>query len=166
MRPEKLMLPVRGVLPIDQLLGDSEEDTKLLQQMATKARNYLEHFPWCKSIRSMYFGDGVGGIAAVFFFHIEPSMPGVDEWLWVVVGDIPSAFLVIDKSPLPSTALESYIEEMLKWVKLAERGKSSSKVIPVHLPATPENAKLLETRLKCLRELILPQFRDAETERA
>jgi hypothetical protein len=55
---------------------------------------------------------------------------------------------------------------MSKWVKLAKRGKSSSRVIPVNAPATPENAQILEDRLTTLRELILPKFQETESRRA
>ena len=134
--------------------------------MASEARNFLASFSWCNSIRDGYFGDGVGGVVAIFLFHIEPSSEDADEWLWVVVGDIPPAYLIVDDSPLPSLALEVYIEEMSKWVKLAKRGKSSSRVIPVDVPATPENAQLLEGRLTKLREWILPKFQEAESRRA
>jgi hypothetical protein len=73
---------------------------------------------------------------------------------------------VIDDNTTPSLALQGYIEEMSKWVKLAKKGQSSSKVIPVNVPATPENAMLLESRLEAIKEMIVPRFRDAETERA
>jgi|SRR5579859_128351 len=163
---EKEALPVKGVIPINQLFGEDKLDTRLLKDMASEARNYLQNFHWCKRILDAYFGDGVGGIVAVFFFHIEPSRTDIDEWLWVVVGDVPSAYLVIDNATTPSLALEGYIEEMSKWVKLAKLGKSSSKVIPVNVPATSENARLLEVRLKSIEEMIVPRFRDSEIERA
>lgn len=166
MRTSDPIPPVTGVVPIDQLFGDDEEDTRLLQAMALYAREYLQSFSWWKSILDAYFGDGVGGVVAIFLFRIEPARPDVDEWLWIVVGDIPPAYLVTDDSTTPSLALEGYIEEMSKWVKLAKRGKSSPKVIPVNVPATPENAELLQVRLKFLTEMIVPSFREAETERA
>jgi hypothetical protein len=159
-------IPVKGVIPIDQLFGDDEEDTKLLQAMAHYAHDYIQKFAWCKSVGSSYFGDGVGAVVAVFLFHIEPTQPDIDEWLWVVVGDIPPAYLVIDDSATPSLALEGYIDEMSKWVRLAKSGKSTSKAIPVNKPATKENALLLEARLKAIEEMIVPRFRDAEAQRA
>jgi hypothetical protein len=122
--------PVRGVVRVDQMFAEDEEELRLLQRMAIAARDYLTSFKWCKSIREEYFGDGYGGIVAVFFFHIEPSQPDVDEWLWVVVGDLPSAFLVTDDCNTPSEALEGYIYEMSKWVKLAKLGRSSKKIDP------------------------------------
>jgi hypothetical protein len=158
--------PVKGVVPIAEMFGDDEEDIKLLRVMASEAQDYIQSFSWCKSIREAYFGDGCGGIIAIYLFRIEPSRTGVDEWLWVVVGDVPRAYLVIDQCKTPSQALEGYIEEMSKWVKLAKQGQSSNKVIPVNVPATPENAEALEGRLKFLREVMVPSFQSGEVERA
>ena len=118
------------------------------------------------SVRESYFGDGYGGVAAVFLFHIEPSRPHVDEWLWVISCDISPAYLVTDSCKTPSQALEGYVEEVSKWVQLAKQGQSSGDVIPVHIPATPENAIGVESRLRVLRETIVPAFREAEAVRA
>ena len=138
----------------------------LLQEMASKAHRYISNFVWCRSVREAYFGDGYGGIVAVFFFQIEPSRPEVDEWLWVVVGDLPSAYLVTDNCKTPSQTLERYIDVMSEWVELAKEGRSSEDVIPVNAPATPESAKMLEGRLTVLREKIVPAFRLNEVVRA
>jgi hypothetical protein len=61
-------IPVQGVIPIDQLFGDDEKDTKLLQAMALYAREYLQSFAWCTSIRNAYFGDGAGPLSLSFYF--------------------------------------------------------------------------------------------------
>lgn len=159
-------VPVRGVVPIDQIFGDDEEDTKLLQAMAARAQEFVLSFSFCKSIRAAYFGDGCGGVVALFLFRIEPSEANVDEWLWVVFGDVPPAYLVIDDCKTPSQALEGYIDEMSKWVSLAKKERTSKRVIPVNAPATPEYAEALEGRLKFLRDVMVPSFQTAETERA
>lgn len=157
---------VRGVVPVDQMFGDDEKDTMLLRTMASRAQEYILSFSWCKSIRAAYFGDGCGGVVALFFFRIEPSKADVDEWTWVVVGDVPHAYLVIDDCKTPSQALEGYIDEMSKWVDLAKKGRTSKRVIPVNAPATPEYAEALEGRLKFLRDVMVPSFQTAETKRA
>lgn len=117
-------VPVKNVIPIDQTFGEDEKDHRLLREMAAIAENYISGFSWCKAIREGYFGDGYGGIVAVFVFHIEPSRSEVDEWLWGVFGDVPPAYLVIDECKTPSEALEGYILEMSKWVELAKQGRS------------------------------------------
>jgi hypothetical protein len=90
----------------------------------------------------------------------------VEEWLWIISCDVSPAYLVTDSCKTPSQALEGYIEEVFKWVQLARQGEHSKHVIPVYMPATPENAVNVEKRLKVLREVIVPAFREAETVRA
>ncbi len=159
-------LPVSGVIPIDQISSENTEEAQFPLEMASKAQNYISRFSWCLSVRKVYFGDGYGRIVAVFLIHIEPSRPDVHEWLWVVVGDLPSAYLVIDTCNTPSQVLERYIDEISEWVKLAKKGRSSEDVIPVNAPPTPESARMLESRLTVLREQIVPAFRLNEVVRA
>ncbi|HXX21166.1 MAG TPA: hypothetical protein VEJ46_17335 [Candidatus Acidoferrum sp.] len=158
--------PVRCVMPMDQLFGDDAEDTQLLHAMAAYAENYLSSFKWCEAVEARYFGGGVGKIVAVFLFRIRPTRPDIDRWLWVIVGDIPPAYLVTDRAKAPSQALEAYISEMRRWVELARKSRSSPHVIPVNRPATPEEAKELAVRLDALEEMMVPRFRDEEIERA
>jgi len=166
MDPSESRIPVKGVVPLSQMTGGDDEDTKLLRVMAAGADNFLRCFPWCKGIREAYYGDGYGGIVAVFLFRIEPSRTDVDEWLWVVFGDVPPAYLVTDSCKTPSQALEGYIGEISKWVVLAKEGRSSKDVIPVYVPATPENVADVENRVDFLRKVIVPAFREAEAVRA
>jgi hypothetical protein len=154
--------PVKSVVPLSQMAGLDDEDSRLLRVMAEGAQNYIRCFPWCKSVRDVYFGDGYGGIVAVFLFHIEARRAEIDEWLWVVFGDVPPAYLVTDIAKSPSQAIEVYVAEVSKWTELAKAGKSSKDVIPVYVPATPENAADVERRMKLLREIIVPAFREAE----
>src|ERR1700751_4125313 len=134
----KSPLQVQRVMPIEDLCGEDPEDTRLLKSMGIDAENYLQAFSWCQSIESRCFGAGIGGVVAIFLFGIVPARPDVDEWLWVVVGDLPSASLVTDECKAPSEALETYIELMRRWVKLAKSGRTSPDVIPVNVSATLE----------------------------
>jgi hypothetical protein len=93
--------------PTDKISGDSEKDTSLLRGMAEEARQYLLSFNWCKAIQKGWFGWGLGGIAAVFLFEIDPATPDVDKVLWVVVGDLPPAYMVTDELPTPLDALRN-----------------------------------------------------------
>ncbi len=155
-------IPVKGVVPLDQMVGGDDEDTRLLREMASGAEKYVRSFSWCKGIREMLFGDGYGGVAAVFLFHIEPAREDVDEWLWVISCDVSPAYLVTDSCKSPSQALECYIEEVRKWIDLAKQGRASKDVIAVYMPATAKNAEDVERRIKVLREAIVPAFRESE----
>jgi hypothetical protein len=145
-----------GVVPLSDVAGHTPEETSLLLDMAEVAKCYLASFRWCRSISEMYFGDGIGKIVGLFLCRIVPSENGVDEWLWVVVGDIPPAYLVTDLCKNPAQALDAYIEEMSKWIELAREGKSSEDVIPVNRPATPEEGERLRIQLELLGRLLRP----------
>lgn len=149
-------LPVRGVIPISDMCGEDEEETQRLRDMEAEARDFICKFEWCGGVRDLYFGEGIGDVFAVFLARISPARPSVDQYLWIVVGDIPPAYLVVDDCPTPRAALEGYIGEMRKWVALAKEGKSSRDVIPVNVPATPEWAESLNSRLDALEQKMIP----------
>lgn len=149
-------LAVSGVIPVSEMAGDSEDETVRLRLMEAQARAFLSSFKWCGTIREFYFGDGIGDVFAIFLAHIEPLRPDVDEYLWVVVGDLSSAYLVVDLCRNPREALQGYIGEMRKWVAVAEQAETGEDIIPVNAPPTPEHAALLKKRLDALERDIIP----------
>ena len=60
-----------GLVTSGSIVGDDEEDTVLLREMFDAASLYISSFSWCGAVLDSYFGGGVGGIFAVFFFHIR-----------------------------------------------------------------------------------------------
>jgi hypothetical protein len=143
------------LLEVSQISGDSKKDTRLLREMADEAHGYLLSFKWCKRIRRSWFGWGVGGVCAVFFFEIQPSSAKIDRWLWVIIGDLPPAYLVTDASPSPLAALKNYTDLMEEWVETVKEGGNIEGCIPVNAPPTLEYASLLERRLRFIRKEFL-----------
>src|SRR5882757_9396327 len=147
------------------IVGDDEQDTILLRKMSEDAKQYISSFRWCETILSSYFGGGVGGIFAVFFFHIRPSHSDVAPWIWIVVGDIPSAYLPVTDCESPAEVLRSYLRGMNRWVELARKGQNGTPdqgVPPVRVPATPEWAERLNKKLYGLTIAVKPFFEDEE----
>jgi hypothetical protein len=156
--------PIGGVVPVERMTGDDEEDFRLLREMATKAETYISAFPWCGNVRSSWFGGGLGGVFAIFLFNISPAGPKVDSWIWIVVGDIPSAYLPLEDAKAPAEVIAIYMRGMLKWVELARQGRSGTPdegVPPVDIPATPEWAENVEQRLHSLTLIVKPFFDDS-----
>lgn len=143
------------LVPIEEMRGDSKKDRLLLRKMFREARDYLLSFKWCRSIRCTWFGWGVGGVCAAFLFEIRPSSKKVDRWLWVIVGDLPPAYLVTDASPTPLAALQNYVDLMQEWIDTVKKHKTVKNCIPVNVPATEEYANLLQRRLDFLRKEFL-----------
>jgi hypothetical protein len=90
------------LVPAGDVSGGDEQDTNLLRAMSKDAKRYISSFPWCGTVLSSYFGAGVGGIFAVFLFHIRPGRAEIDPWIWVVVGDIPPAYLPVADCQSPT----------------------------------------------------------------
>lgn len=154
MRPD-----MKTVVPVEQMAGGDEEDTALLKEMLKEAITYLTSHSWCPEIAEKYFGFGVGGIVAVFLFRLSKKIQGTDEFLWVVVGDMPSVYLnIVDEAENPKDALLTYCELMDDWVAAVRNKTPLDKVYPVRAAPTLEHADMLSSRMQSLREDIIPQY--------
>lgn len=145
------------VAPPGVIVGDDAEDERLLKEADKEATSYLDGFDWCDGVLETRLGLGIGGIFAVFLCHIAPAAPEVDEWLWVVVGDLPPLYMPTDDCPNPAAALDAYIGAMSEWVSAVREGRPLDDVPPVAAAPTMEHAAMLESRLNYLDEEILQE---------
>jgi hypothetical protein len=165
MRPQ---VDFTKLVSCEEFKGEDAEDTHLLHEMVARGRAYLESFEWCRQIVECFVGDiAIGGVVAVLLFRIEAAREGVDEWLWVVVGDIPPAYFVTDNAPNSAAALDCYIGEMERWVAAVKAGDSVENLIPVEtagggelLEPTEELADEVARRLRFLDDEILRYHRN------
>jgi hypothetical protein len=155
-----IAVDLKKVVPIDNMCGEDEEETQLLSDMHVEASKYLRSFDWCEEILKSYYGIGVGGIFGVFLFKIEPKSKDVDDWIWIIVGDLPSAYITAEESPNPACALDAYIGAMSEWVDAVKNGRPVDELIPVNVPPTMEYADMLENRLNYLDTEILIDYKD------
>lgn len=144
------------VLPVPK--GLERGRNHAFAQYHTAARDHLLFYNWCDGIIEEYVGAYYEGIIGIFLFRFMPRLVSVDEWIWVVVGDLPPAYLTCDACENPAEALAGYLGEMMEWVEAAERGESVANLIPVNVPSTQENASSLRTRLRFLQQKILPEL--------
>jgi hypothetical protein len=156
----KAEIDVSKVVPAASMQGTDAEETAGLKVLLDEATTYLKSFTWCRGIKGAYLGIGVPPILGVFLFEIVPARKGVDDKVWVVVGDLPPAYITTEESPNPATALDSYIGAMEDWVEAARAGRSVQGLIPVNVPPTEENAGRLESRLSFLDQEILSNYAD------
>ncbi|NMG68132.1 hypothetical protein GPA19_24690 [Azoarcus indigens] len=140
--------------------GSKDGSAKDIALMHTEARLFLEHFNWCAGVLEEYVGFIYPGIVAVFLFRIRPAREGVDEWVWIVVGDLPPAYITCEESPNPAAALDAYIGAMEEWVDAASRGASTDGLIPVNVAPTAENGERLKLRLELIDKNILSGYLD------
>lgn len=129
-----------------------------VEKMYKDACQYLTFYNWCGEITESYVGMHFEGIIGIFLFQFVPNREDVDEWVWVIVGDLPPTYLTVDECPNPGAALDGYIGAMEEWVAAVEKGNSVAELIPVNVPATPENAIKLRSRLEFLDKKILSKY--------
>ena len=146
-----------------EMVHDNSAENAMLEAACTEAQEFLLSYPWCHGFGEVYFGGGVGGIVAIFLMSIYPVPTGADEWVWVIVGDVPPAYLMVHQCPTPAEALKCYIAMMQEWVDLAVDSVGSENVIPVNVPPTPENARMLQARLDLLANTIVPRLEGGPT---
>lgn len=139
-----------------EILGEDAEDTDLLRGMADEAREYIEAFDWCPPIRRLSLGYGVGGVVALFRVEFTRAIDDIDSELWVVVGDLPSAYFVYEGNEDPAAALECYCGLMEEWATAARDGESVEECFPVDAEANRENADALLSRITFIRRELVP----------
>ena len=125
-----------------------------------KAKEYLEDFDWCISIKKCWYDKehGIYEKIGVFLFEIEPINDTVDDFVWVIVGDLPSVYL--DKRfTTGKEVLETYCELMQEWADNVKNRKSLDECYPVPVDTTTENADLLSSRISFIRRELLIDYK-------
>lgn len=154
----RIQLDTRGMQHESQISGQDNEDTRLLQDSGHEARSYLNQLGWCERVEHMWLAFGVGGVVAVFACQITPGSPEADDWVWVVVGDLPPAYIDASTNTTARAALEGYIAEMARWVDAVNHHKSVLDLIPVNVDPTVENAAVLASRLRFIQDNLLAKW--------
>ena len=132
------------------------EEIQSILGLYNEAREYLESFDWCVSTKKVWYDKdhGIYEKIGIFLFEIEPLNETVDDFIWVIVGDLPSVYL--DKSVTTGQeALETYCELMQEWADNIKSGKSLDECYPVPVDTTIENAELLSGRISFIRRELL-----------
>lgn len=152
------------MIKTEDLPTSNVDDKEELVALAAEASKFLlEHRKWCKGITASYFDRGFSKVA-VFYFEIEP-LPGQDPRIWVIVGDVPPAYIDFKSCPNGAAALDGYVAEMLAWAAAVKRGESTRNLIPVfrrgslaRVEESKEFAEMLESRMKFIKTQLLVQW--------
>jgi hypothetical protein len=133
-------------LPLLDGDGDPKE-TAGLQALGDEALAYLRRFPWCPAGVTLYLAYGVARVVGLFLAEFDTLVGGSDHYLWVVTGDLPSAYFVTDEAPDAKSALTVYCELMQDWVDAVHRGGPMDSVFPVAAESSEKYADLLQSRV-------------------
>jgi len=139
-----------------EITGDDPEDTELLREMAAEARAYIEDYEWCPPIETFHLAFGIGGVVAAFLVQFEEAILDTDDdALWIIVGDLPNAYVVVEPGDDGEAALSRYCALMEDWTFNVLKGNSLDESFPVAAEATHENAEMLSQRIAFIRTEIL-----------
>ncbi len=148
-------------IDFSSIISIEDLDEKSLYEISEtyqSAREYMENQKWCLKILESFLGIDEGYILGVFLFKIIPSDENIEEYLWVVAGDLPPLYLVTEAAATPADALSRYIEVMTVWAEAATAQTYRPDLPPVEADFSKENGIALQTRLKLLREYLSENF--------
>jgi hypothetical protein len=145
-----------GVKAVQEMEGDDPHDSALLRDALARARRYICGFKWCQEVVNEYFGFGVGGVVSVFLFQIKNSASAEDDYIWIVSGDVPTAYLVADEATSPEQALEIYVELMREWIEGVRGERDIRECFPVAATPNEATATNLERRIRYIEKNFLP----------
>lgn len=112
---------------------------------------------WAPPIQDLYLAFGIGKIIALFLVRFgQPIEGNPDDELWVVVGDMPTAYFVTEAAPDPAEALTAYCELMEDWADRILEGRDLEGSYPISVEPTVEHAKMLKSRMGTIRQEFVP----------
>lgn len=130
------------------------DEFKAILNLYEEAKTFLENFDWCKKTISCWYDSGIYEKIGVFLFKIEPINKDVDEFIWIIIGDLPTVYL--DQSVINGQeALKIYCELMKEWADNIIQGKSINECYPIPVDPTKENAELLIKRIEFIKKELL-----------
>jgi hypothetical protein len=129
------------------------------EELVASMNSFLDGFSWAKRTGNVWVGESIPSVLGLFAVELDPASEDIDRHIWVVVGDLPPAYISTEYAQSPKAALEGYIAEMDAWVEAVKNGESVDQLIPVNGAPTKENVEVLESRLSFITDKILPDLR-------
>jgi hypothetical protein len=139
---------------------ESKAEVERLAALRDDARRFLESLRWTPPITELILAFGVAPIAALFLARFERGIEGKgngDTEVWVMVGDLPPAYFVVDECLQAGDALEVYCELMEDWADNVIAGADLSTSYPISVEPTIEHAHMLKGRIEFIREELIPR---------
>lgn len=127
----------------------AEIENPEVQEFAQRAIAFVRGFRWCREVTACTLGFAVAGVVGIFRVDLVPD-ESADPRVWVIVGDLPPAYIAFEPHDSWQDALRGYVMEMRLWTEAAATGGDVSELIPVNAPPTAEYAAMLSGRLDFL----------------
>ncbi|SEO66178.1 hypothetical protein SAMN05428947_103311 [Mucilaginibacter sp. OK283] len=130
-----------------------------------KAEKYLLDFKWCAAINDSFLYYNLGEVFCIFLFEIDNTQSQEDNFLWVIVGDIPSMYLDVYGPDSTVEVLEDYIHLAEDWIAHVKSKQSVDECYPFNAEPTIELAELLEKKVSFMKNTLLNEMEDISLKR-
>jgi hypothetical protein len=129
---------------LNEYAAVADVGTPAFLKLSHGAREYVCSLAWVKRVQQIFVGRVFGDRAGVFLYETVPVKRGVDRFHWIVWGDVPAAYLVLDDAPDPDSAVDAYLYEVRNWIAAVRGQESLPDVMPIDWTKTHEGADQLE----------------------
>ncbi len=136
-----------------------------LKELAEEATAFLTRQPWCLNVKQGYIARFWPGILGIFYFDIESGQSGAENNVWIIVGDIPPAYIDPVSCPTGEDALAGYVGEVNEWIANAKENKPLTEFIPIlrrhslsPVANTKETIEMLDSRMRFIENELIPQY--------
>lgn len=98
--------------------------------LINESKIYLASQKWCGEIYEGWLFTNIGYALCIFLYRIDKLQSSEDNLVWIVVGDIPPAYLDTYNVESTKEVIENYIELVEDWIENAESGNSFEDCFP------------------------------------
>ena len=149
-------IDISEMITIEDIATSDIEYREEVIELTERAKRYLSDMSWCVKLNQGWLAYALGYIIGVYLIHFQPNRDDIPEYVWVVIGDIPPAYLDVEYCPDWLAAVDGYIVEMQEWVdRVLNRLPIDHTVISVNVPPEEEWAESLGSRLKFIQKHII-----------
>jgi len=127
-------------------------------EMHQKASLYINDFAWCREVKNSILYLNLGSTLCVFLLEIDNSASNEDNFLWIVVGDIPSMYLDVYGAKTTIEVLSRYSALAKDWIFNVEHRLSINHCYPFYTGTTMEMAYMLKKRVDFIEKTIIPNI--------
>lgn len=151
------------MIEIDELKKSGVEYVDEVTTLSVEAQQYLKSFSWCNEIEKGWLAKGWGYILCIFYFKIKPTPgSGADDFIWIIVGDIPPAYIDIQSVDSALEALKAYVNIMEEWINNIKEGKSVDNCFPINVEPSMKHADMLQKRIEIINSDFISELSKEE----
>lgn len=127
-----------------------------------QAEAYLLGFKWCVKVKDSFLYYSLDKVFSIFLFEIDNLQSANDNFLWVIVGDIPSMYLDVYGPKSTREVLEDYIRLAENWIATIQAGDPVENCFPFNAEPTIELAQLLQSKVSFMKNTLLAHIDDVQ----